>query len=176
MHTLYTGVTLSGKTTLARMEARGLHAKGQRGIVYDPMGTDTKGGGWGFPEVHHDREAFLRRLESDDLQGPVHVFVDEAHKIFRHDMEENFWLLTDGRHHGYFMHLITQRPNKVHPDVRSQCGICFMFRLAQQDAREIGADYGFSDLHRISLDKGDFLVLQSGTSAISRGNVFTRIP
>jgi adenylylsulfate kinase-like enzyme len=51
MHTLYTGVSLTGKTTLARSIARQLHAKGHRGIVYDPTLTATLGGGWGFPDV-----------------------------------------------------------------------------------------------------------------------------
>ena len=47
-----------------------------------------------------------------------------------------------------------------------------MFRLAQDDVKSIGADYGFNDLHKINLDTGDFLVLNSGTASFSQGNIF----
>jgi hypothetical protein len=171
MHTLYTGVTQSGKTTMARLISRQLAAQGQTGIVFDPMGTHTAGGGWGFKEIHHDPYVFLERLEDPKLTK-AHVFVDEAHKLLGHEMKENFWMMTEGRHFGLFMHILTQRPNKVHPDVRSQCERCYMFRLAQDDAAEIGKDYGHSGVHKISLDKGDFLLFNSGSAAIQRGNVF----
>jgi hypothetical protein len=172
VHCLYTGVSLCGKTTLARANARVLAGKGHRGAVYDSLGTGTLGGGW--PEgwkVFDDPYEFMAYVESDECRG-MHLFIDEAHEILGHQMPENFWILTKGRHFGLICHLMTQRPNKLHPDVRSQCGTCFMFRLAQDDAYEIGKDYGHSALHKISLDRGDFMVLKSGSSAISRANVF----
>lgn len=175
IHSLYTGVSLCGKTTLARASARQLAAKGHRGAVYDPMGTATKGGSW--PEgwkVFSEPEDFLAYVESDECHH-MHLFIDEAHEILGHGMTENYWLLTKGRHFGLILHLMTQRPNKLHPDVRSQCGLCFMFRLAVDDAYEIGKDYGHSDLHKISLDTGDFLMLKSGSSSVRTGNVFTLV-
>lgn len=171
-HALYVGVTLSGKTTLARMVARGLCDAGQRVVVYDPMGTETAGGGWGKGAIiYSDLEPFMDFLYSEDGKN-AHVFIDEAHHVFSHEQKENFWLLTQGRHYGLTLHLMTQRPKKVHPDVRTNCAVCFMFRLANMDATEIGADYGFSDLNKISLDTGDFLVLNSGSAEFSRANVF----
>lgn len=175
VHSLYVGVTQSGKTTLARFVARGLRKKGARVVVYDPLGTETLGGAWGEgAEIYCDLEPFLDLLHSPEF-GNAHVFIDEAHHVLGHEMKENFWLLTQGRHYGMTLHLMTQRPKKVHPDVRSNCGLCFMFRLANSDASEIGADYGFSDIHRISLDKGDFLMLNSGSAAFSRANVFNLV-
>lgn len=171
MHTLYTGVTKSGKTTLARMMARQLFSKGHLVIVYDPLRTATMGGDWGTAEIYIDAWQFLARVQ-DPALGKCHLFIDEAHHLLGHEMRENFWLLTEGRHYGYFLHLITQRPNKLHPDVRTSCETCYMFRLAQDDAKSIGNDYGHSYIHKENLDKGDFLVLNSGSSAISRGNVF----
>lgn len=171
-HTLYTGVTESGKTTLARIVSRDLYKRGFKVVVYDPLGTDTAGGGWGEGAIiFSDREPFLDFIYSPECFN-AHIFIDEAHNVFGHEMKDNFWLLTEGRHFGMFLHILTQRPKKVHPDVRSNCGRCFMFRLANSDAIEIGADYGFSDLHKISLDRGDFLALNSGTANFSRGNVF----
>jgi hypothetical protein len=49
----------------------------------------------------------------------------------------------------------------------------YIFRLAIQDLREVGADFGFSDLHEKILDRGDFIMLVSGTSRTETGNVFT---
>lgn len=171
-HSLYVGVTQSGKTTLARTVARELAKKGHKIVVYDPLGTETAGGGW--PEgakIFGDVSEFMD-LMHDPAFGNAHVFVDEAHHVFAHDLKQNLWLLTQGRHYGMYFHLMTQRPTKVHPDARSNCGRCYMFRLAFDDARMIGNDYGHSDLHRISLDTGDFLLLNSGSAQYSRANVF----
>ena len=175
MHTLYTGVSQSGKTTLARAIARRLAGQGQNGAVFDPLGTATAGGGWpqGWP-VFEDPDEFIA-YASDPANIRIHLFIDEAHEILGHDQRDNFWMLTKGRHFGLFLHLMTQRPNKLHPDVRSQCGTCYLFRLAQDDAYDIGKDYGHNAVHKINLDRGDFLVLESGSPAIRRANVFALV-
>ncbi len=172
VHTLYTGVTQSGKTTMARLIARQALKAKRRVIVYDPLGTPTAGGEWGEKaEIYEDMEAFLSVAYDPETVNAT-LFIDEAHHIFNHADKSHLWLLTQGRHYGMELHLITQRPTKVHPDARTNCGRCFMFRLAHDDSRAIGLDYGFSDIHKISLDKGDFLLLNSGSSEFSRGNVF----
>lgn len=171
VHTLYTGVTQSGKTTLARSVSRGLATAKNRCIVFDPMGTATAGGDWGTEEIYENTEQFLDVIY-DPKTVNAHVFIDEAHKLLGHDDKSNYWLLTEGRHHFLTLHLMTQRPNKLHPDVRSNCGKCMMFRLAANDANLIGSDYGFNGLDRIQLDTGDFLLLNSGSSEYSRANVF----
>lgn len=154
------------------MVCRGLLAQKIRCIVYDPMGTSTQGGDWGEgAEVHDDLETFLAVVYSPETTN-AHLFMDEGHHIFAHDDKAHLWLLTQGRHYGLFAHVITQRPKKVHPDARSNCGRCYMFRLARDDAYAIGSDYGFNDIHKLNLDKGDFLLLNSGTSDYQRGNVF----
>ncbi len=173
MHQLFIGVTLSGKTTLAREFSRKLLEHKKLVAVYDPLGTATAGGDWGEGAlIFSDREKFLDFVHSDACVN-YHIFVDEAHHVFHHTMGENFWMLTEGRHHGMYFYLISQRPKKIHPDVRTGCAVCYMFRLAQDDAKEIGADYGHSNIHKENLDKGDFLVLNSGSAEFSRANVFT---
>jgi len=172
VHSLYVGVTQSGKTTLARAMSRQLCAQKQNVAVLDPMGTLTAGGGWGEGALlFDDTELFLQWLYSDSAIN-YHVFIDEAHKVLSHEQNEHFWLLTEGRHYYLTLHLMTQRPKKVHPDVRHNCGRCYMFRLSRADANEIGADYGHSDIDKEKLDKGDFLVLNSGSAEFSRANIF----
>ena len=172
VHCLYVGVTQSGKTTLARLMSRMLCAKKHRVAVYDPLGTATAGGGWGDGVLIFTNEHdFLTWIYSDAAVN-YHVFIDEAHNILGHNNPENFWMLTEGRHFFLTLHLMTQRPKKLHPDVRHNCGRCYMFRLSKSDRAEIGGDYGFDGLDKISLDKGDFVLLNSGTASFSQGNVF----
>jgi Zonular occludens toxin (Zot) len=171
-HSIYTGVTQSGKTTLARSVSREIAKAKNLVIVYDPLGTGTLGGDWGDGAiVHENLEDFLDHAYGSNTVN-AHLFMDEAHHIFAHDDKTHMWLLTQGRHYGLTSHLITQRPKKIHPDARTNCGKCFCFRLAQDDLKSIGADYGFSDLHKETLDKGDFLILNSGDSQYSRSNIF----
>jgi DNA helicase HerA-like ATPase len=180
MHTIISGVTESGKTTLARMLARNFAGQGQNVIVYDPVGTGTLGGGW--PEsavVFSDEEEFLSYVARDDVTHS-HVFIDEAGDVFNLSKRHNMWLLTRGRHFGLYCYLICQRPKMVAPSARSQCSRAYMFRLAHEDASEISRDFGHSwpyktqkNIPEKELDKGDFFVLYSGSVNKSRANIFS---
>lgn len=159
---------MSGKTTLARLIARDLRRRKQAVVVYDPVGTATAGGDWGKDTYITDDEETLWDVIAHSRSPAVHVFIDEAGDLFNLQRKENHWLLTRGRHMGFIVYLITQRPKMVAPSVRSQCGRCYMFRLATEDADEIGRDFGHSNLSRESLDRGDYLVLDSGARDYSR--------
>ncbi len=172
MHTLICGVTESGKTTLARKIARDLSAAGQNIIIYDPVATGTCGGGW--PEaaiIFADEDDIFEYLSREDVSG-AHVFVDEAGEIFGNDKRHNLWLLTRGRHYGFHVLMIAQRPKMILPTARNQVSRTYMFRLARDDAREVGADMGHTGIEKIILDTGDFLVLLSGQASIKRANIF----
>jgi DNA helicase HerA-like ATPase len=175
MHTLICGVTQSGKTTLARYIARQLRAKNQAVIVYDPMGTDTKGGGWGEGAIVFDKtDEFLEYVSRDDVNR-AHIFADESDLIFSHEQKENHWLLRRGRHFGFSVYCITQRPKMIAPSVRNMCTKAFVFRLTRDDIKSVAADYGFDDVHNKILDAGDFLCFTAGSSVYSSGNVFKLI-
>jgi len=174
-HTLITGSTESGKTTLARAQARMIEETGQNIIVYDPMGTPTAGGDWPKSAIiFNDDFEFLDYLNRPDVNC-AHVFIDEADEIFNLSMRENIWILKAGKHHGFCCYLITQRPKMVAPTARNQCGLCYMFRLAADDQREIGRDFGHNGLEKINLDTGDYIRLVSGSREISRGNIFQQL-
>lgn len=173
MHTLICGVTMSGKTTLAHKFAHELAAQGQTIIVYDPVMTPTAAGSWPSNALLFDDEnQFFDYLVKDEV-NKAHVFIDESGDVFNLSKPWNFWLLTRGRHFGFSVFLIAQRPKMLAPTVRNQCGRAYVFRLAKDDLKEIGADFGFSDLQKINLDKGDFLLLNSGSAHYQKGNVFS---
>ena len=172
MHTLICGVTMSGKTTLAHKFAHELASQGQAIIVFDPVMTPTAAGTW--PEnalLFDDEFEFFNYLVKEEV-NKAHVFIDESGDVFNLNKPWNFWLLTRGRHFGFSVFLIAQRPKMLAPTVRNQCGRAYVFRLARDDLKEIAADFGFSDLQKIMLDKGDFLLLNSGSAQYQKGNVF----
>lgn len=174
MHTLICGVTLSGKTTLARALCRRLDGLGQNTVVYDPVGTATAGGGWGERSiVFDDADEFWAYMADDRVVG-AHVFVDEAGDQFGVSQKQNHWLATRGRHFHLYLYMIAQRPKMIAPTVRTQAGRCYMFRLACEDAKEVGMDFGHSGLDKKELDTGDFLILDSGQAQIVPAlNIFT---
>lgn len=182
-HRLFTGVTLSGKTTAARVFSRKYCAARIPTVVFDPTAsTETAGGYWGDGAiVFEDAGTFLeyvntidfsKRRQADPEQfGACMLFVDEADEIFSQSQRENFWLAKKGRHAGVYCNIITQRPKMIAPTVRNQCAEAWVFRLAADDMRMIGADYGH-DLSKEILDKGDYLRIISAASTYSRGNIF----
>lgn len=178
-HRIFAGVTQSGKTTLARHFCRSFAAMGHKTIVYDPVGTKTAGGEWATNSVvfnGDDPTEFFDYLKRDDVYH-AHVFCDEAGDYFGVSDRLNHWLLRRGRHKGFFVNVISQRPKMLAPNVRTQCGQAFIFRLAVDDADEIGRDFGHTNLgkHVSALDKGEYLMLISGTPAIAKGNVFKQL-
>ena len=171
MHSLFCGVTQSGKTTLARYIARELAKRGQPMSVYDPVGTPTRGGDW--PEsatMFRDEEKFLEHL-ADDRVVNRHIFVDEADELFHLARRENFWLLTRGRHFGFSVNLICCRPKSLAPAVRRQCTRVYMFRLAKDDAVEVGRDLGHSDFAAYDFDQGEFLIANSASPLVTRAHL-----
>jgi hypothetical protein len=171
-HTLICGVTESGKTTLAHALASRLAASGAGIVAFDPVGSMTAGGGWPPGAiVFDDLEEFMAYMDRPDVNN-AHVFIDEAGEVFNIGARENFWLLTRGRHFGLHCYMIAQRPKMLAPSARTQAARAYLFRLSPDDLREIGADFGHGGLEKIILDRGDFLVLNSGHTCKKRANIF----
>jgi len=171
MHTLICGVTESGKTTMAHKLAEFDAEDRRKIIVYDPVRTETMAGDWPDNcDCYTDSQKFLRRVAS--IQSDTAIYIDEAGDLFTNTDKTNMWILTRGRHMGFNVTLICQRPKMLAPNARHQCARLFMFRLAREDARVIGGDYGHSDFHSISLDKGDFVSAYSGRAKFQRANIF----
>lgn len=172
MHTLICGVTESGKTTLAHRLADFDAKEKKQIIVYDPVLTPTAFGEWPDDAViFTDKTKFVNyiaRVRTD----AVSVYIDEAGDIFPQSDRDNLWIMTRGRHLGFSVTLICQRPKMILPSARHQCVRFCMFRLARDDMKEIAADTGHTDLQRKNLDQGDFICSYSGRAAYSEANIF----
>lgn len=172
MHVLIAGVTGTGKTTLAHELSQRFAREGHRVIVYDPVLTKTAAGTWPDSAVLFDeQDAFFEYLSRPDVHS-AHVFVDEAGEVFSIGQRENFWVLTRGRHYNLHVYMIVQRPKMIAPSARTQARRGYIFRLSPDDMDDIGADFGFSGVGKIVLDKGQFLVLDTGTVCIKRASIF----
>lgn len=155
--------------------AQMLANSGERIIVYDPVGTATSRGTWPASAVlFSDEHEFFEYIARDDVNN-AYIFIDEAGDIFTAQKRENLWLLTRGRHFGFSVFMIAQRPKMILPSARSMVGACYMFRLSADDQRDIGRDFGHNGLDKINLDRGDFIMVISGASAFDRGNVFSLV-
>jgi len=179
VHTLFVGVTQSGKTTLARHHARLLANAGYDLAVYDPVQTATAGGDWPREaKVFTDQTAFLEYLFAarGEPDRPIFVFVDESADIFGHANGDNNLIPRRVRHQNVYLRLISQRPKMLPPNVRTQCAHCYMFRLSRDDGRMICADFGHGDeIFSKPLDTGDYLLLVSGSAAVEEFNCFDQI-
>ena len=180
-HVLYCGVTMTGKTTLAREHAQILVDAKYTVIVYDPVGTDTANGNWPKEcKVITEPKEFHEEIEdlegSGDPEHPTFFFVDESADIFAHGETSAHWIARKIRHDEVYLRLIAQRPNMLHPSVRTQCSYVYMLRLSKDDSRIICGDMGHgSEVYSEPLDKGDCILLTSGSAAIERFNVFELI-
>ena len=168
-HTGYYGITMSGKTTMARHIARECAKAKHAIVVFDPIGSGTHGGDWPKESrIYSDPEHFGRDIARTQN---AQVFIDEADLIFPHANKDNHWLMRRGRHQGLYVHLITQRPNLVDPSCRSMCGRAYLFRLNKTDRVAILADHGHEDIMP-STGHGDFIMVDNRSSDIMSGNVF----
>jgi hypothetical protein len=174
MHSIYTGVTQTGKTTLARRHSRLLHKKGHTVFVYDPVMSLTAGGDWACDFITDDFDTLHDYLIDHHTRksGAAHVFIDEAGELFSVGQRDNHWLLTRGRHMGFTINLIAQRPTMMAPTARTQCGRGYMFRMAPDDMDVMGKDFGHGQLGNTPMDCGDYIVLTSGSPAIEKFNCF----
>ena len=174
MHTLICGVTETGKTTLAQCLAQADREGKEKlpVLVYDPVDTDTLAGGWPNGTIFFDdKNKFLKYL-AKFRDAKCSVYIDESADLLGQQDKHNFWILTRGRHYGFNVVLLAQRPKMLAPSVRHQCTRLIMFRVSIDDARIVGQDFGHSDFHTMDLDRGDFICAYSGHSTYTRGNVF----
>jgi len=138
-HVLITGVTESGKTTLAKSLCHAYSRRGIQTIVLDPLSDP----GWHSNFSGTDPVAFLdivRRSRS------CAVFIDESGEMIGHYNDEMFWLATRARHYGHNCHFITQRPAQISPNVRNQCTRLYLFTSSRDDTILLSKEWNKPEL------------------------------
>jgi signal recognition particle GTPase len=152
-HVLITGMTESGKTTLARELAAQYRAQGIAVIVLDPI-RDIK---WTqcADFVTDISEEFVYTVENSKSCA---VFVDEAGEAVGQYSKEMFFLGTRARHLGHRSHFIVQRPNQISPTVRDQCTHLYLFAMYKKTCKLLAEDWNKDQLLEGSdLEKGEYI-------------------
>ena len=133
-HVMICGMTMSGKTTVARKLIKQYKNRGVSVLVLDPINAS------GWPEgcsVIQDAGAFYRSAEK---MRSCALFIDEAQDAFEAD-GRILKLATRGRHWGHRSHFLTQRYIGIPPTARDQCAFLYLFRTSREDSKIIGAEW-----------------------------------
>lgn len=172
-HVSLTGMTESGKTTLAKAIASEQRKNGRGVIVLDPLGSK-----WDCDFQTTDQAEFLRVVWANQ---DCDVFVDEAGDAIGHYDKLMQKLATQGRHYavrngtyggGHNCYFICQRAKMISPTVRTQCRILFAFNQALEDAEVLAREYGYPELLECPrLAQGEYFQAQR-FHGITRGRIF----
>lgn len=82
--------------------------------------------------------ALLGRLRRSVVRWPLSIVIDEAHNVCSPDAQSGLeravaehvvWIAAEGRKYGRYLVLSTQRPQKVHRNVLSQCDNLLLMRV-----------------------------------------------
>jgi hypothetical protein len=106
--------------------------KGRRGVVLDTGSLDTAS------ERSVVALAVLGQLRRRDTRSPMLLVIDEAHNVLSPEAESDLqraivdygvWVAGEGRKYGIHMVVSTQRPQKIHRNVISQCDNLVLMRM-----------------------------------------------
>lgn len=124
MHTLIIGMTMSGKTTLAKTIAKQLKSSNHKVAVLDPLGDPD------FDADFRTKDS-AEFLEYAKTHQDHFLFVDESGVAMGRFNEPMNWLATTARHNGHLCTFISQGLTQLPPIVRGQCDRLFIFSCAK---------------------------------------------
>ncbi|MFA4974396.1 MAG: hypothetical protein WC683_17455 [bacterium] len=149
MHTLITGVTECGKTTLGKRLAK-QHRDAGIGVLVLTAVFEK----WPCDYITTKQSDFL-----DTFWGSrsCMAFVDEAGETVGHYTDTMKAIATRGRHYGHSCYFLVQRPKMIDPNVRGQCTQLFCFSIGQEDADDLAREWNQPELKNASkLRKGEY--------------------
>lgn len=152
MHCLIVGITLTGKTNLAKSIAREKSASGENVIIFDPL----QSAGWpDNAEKFVSIDKFFERMETAQS---AFVFVDEGKTLWDKNPKEADKLLYRRRHQGLLVFVLAQRTRMIPPNARNQCHRVFAFKQQMDDADTLAQEYAPEFRECVDLPQGDFIV------------------
>ncbi|MDD9911688.1 MAG: hypothetical protein OXR68_00115 [Alphaproteobacteria bacterium] len=134
-HKAIYGATKTGKTWLSKRIASRLRQRKQKVIVYSAVGDIHWPEGCQFFFKIDELEEAL----SNPANFGAHVFLDEAFVLYKRVTEKEhpilYYMGNMGRHKGYTMYVITQRPQKIPTHIRENCFEVYCFALGGKTGR-----------------------------------------
>lgn len=164
-HVLILGMTLSGKTSVAKQLAQVYRAQGVKVGVLDPLGDPS----WQADYQTSDPDAFLRAFW--DSRGCA-WFIDESGDAVGKYDEAMQRTATRGRHWGHRVHYLTQRGAQLSRTVRDQCSTLFLFCTSLKDAKLHAEEWNKEELATAhTLQQGEYFTTGRFTP-LTRGKLF----
>ena len=137
-HAFITGQTMMGKSTLGRKMMLPYLSQKIPVAVYSPVEPANRWDERAFVFADfYDFLVFVRK----HMKGGGLLVIDEADTVLSQGDRANWWIATRSRHFGFRALILTQRPALVAPTVRGQCGECYAFNVADEDAKLLARDY-----------------------------------
>lgn len=156
MHTLITGRTEMGKTTLARILHNQLKANGNKTAAYSTQKWEWKQADFST----NDGNELLRYLREPE-NNESFVFVDEsADSVDKYD-EQYKWLAGSSRHYGHSVTFIAHLLTDVNPSIRMNCKRWILFASRRRDFELAESEYDVKLASR-QLADGEFLLFDPG--------------
>lgn len=164
-HVLVLGMTLSGKTMLAKSLAAEYRAAGISVLVLDPL----RDPGWHADYQTSDPEEFLNFFWG---ARSCAVFIDEAaDSVGRYDLAMQK-TATRGRHWGHRVHYLSQRGTSINRTVRDQCSRLFLFASSLSDCKIHANEWNKPELLTApTLPSGSYMAC-SKFGAVTHGKIF----
>lgn len=164
-HVLILGMTLSGKTSLAKRLAANYRQTGIKTMTLDPLGDPD----WNTDFRTHDVEAFLHTFWGSRQCA---VFVDEAGESVGQFDTVMIKTATRGRHWGHRCHYISQRGTQLARTVRDQCSSLFLFTTSLEDSKVHANEWNKPELRdAYKLRQGEYFYC-TRFSPLQRGKLF----
>lgn len=138
-HSLISGMTESGKSTLAKMLCSQFKEQGIGTIVYSAIDLN----GWNCDFKTSNIESLKQSVNNSRL---CMVFIDEADTVCSLKQPENNFLAVRSRHRQHSVYFITQRPNMINPNIRGQCKNLFLFNIHYNDAKDLSKQWNCDEI------------------------------
>ena len=133
MHTLITGTTESGKTTIAKKFASIHRVQGFKVLVLTTI-LDT----WDADYVTDDQEEFLKIFWRSEH---IVAIMDEGGETVGRYQKAMIATATQGRHWGHTCYYLVQNPTSISPDIRNCCSQVFCFAISPNPAKLLAEDF-----------------------------------